>query len=346
MLTVIIPAYNEEKWLNRTIANLYDTCAVEPEVIVVDQGGNGEIDKRARILTPGTNVGERRAMNLAAAMATQEYLLRIDAHCDFSPHGWDAMMMQVTGERDLTIAVLTALDEDWNRLPGHWYGLCRIIVNEDTEGRKGLECKWQKPNRDHSVYKAVEPNMGATGCGMMIRKAFYQEIGGADEDLAPMGAIGEEFAVKVWLNGGKCQTRTDVTIGHIFGCGAGYDTSGVRQTQQALWEKYGHCHAALAEKFPTFEGLKLIRTDQKGPDVRTVIVNRLDVGDTKDPETGQLLRRRTDKFRYIWLENEHQDEAGLTDKEIELRYSPQAINIGHEIAYANDNGELVKAEVA
>lgn len=343
MLSIIVPAHNEEKYLNRTIRNIYDTTSLGgPEVIVVDQGGNGEIDPRAMILTPGENVGERRAMNMAAEAARGEFLLRIDAHCDFSPHGWDAMMTEVTGEKDLTIAVLGALAEDWSQLPGHWYGLCRIIVNEDDEGRKGLECKWQKPNRDHSVYQAVEPNMGATGCGMMIRKAFYDEIGGADESLPKMGAIGEEFAIKVWAHGGKCQTRTDVMIGHHWGTG-GYDTSGVRVAQQALWDQYGHCYEAVAARFPTFEGLKLVRTDQRGKDIRTVIVTRTEVNDTNDPETGLLLRRKTGKFRYIWLENEHLDEKDLTDKEIELKYAKQAVKVGEEIVYANDAGELVAA---
>jgi hypothetical protein len=221
--------------------------------------------------------------------------------------------------------------------------LCRIIVNEDDQGRKGLECKWQKPNRDHSTYQTVEPNMGATGCGMMIRKKFYEEIGGADESLPPMGAIGEEFAIKVWAAGGKCQTRTDVMIGHVWGTG-GYDTTGVRVAQQALWDKYGEHYNAVAAKFPTFDGLKLVRTDQKGKDLRTVIVTREDTHDTSDPETQKLLRRKVVRFKYVWLSNEHPDEAKWTDQQIELKYSPLGTKVGEDIFYVNEKGDLVAAE--
>jgi hypothetical protein len=81
---------------------------------------------------------------------------------------------------------------------------------------------------------------------------FYWEIGGADESLAPMGAIGEEFSVKTWCNGGKVQTRTDVMIGHIFDTG-GYDTSGVHEAREALVKQFGHRYQEIRDKFPDLD---------------------------------------------------------------------------------------------
>lgn len=382
MLSVIIPALNEEPWLNRTIDNIFTTCSSERdlEVIIIDQGGNGDIDKRARVISPGENVGERKAMNLAADMAIGEWLMRIDAHCDFSPQNWDIMLCNVTGEKDITVAVLTATDKQWNRLPGHWYGLCRLIktakcdycsasvpvVNEvlslhtktstGAEGVEdlpcpgshtkncgpiGLEAKWQKPNRDHTTYETVEPNMSLTGCGFVIRKDFYWDIGGADESLPKMGAIGEEFGIKAYLAGGKVQTRTDCMVGHIFGTG-GYDTSGVKVAQQMLWDMYGDRYQEIADKFPNFEGVRLIKTDQPGPDVRTVTVLRVDTQDTKDPQTDKLIRRREERFKYIWVENEHTSEKHLTDKEIEVKYAPKAAKVGETIYVVDERGTLIE----
>lgn len=361
MLSIIIPAHNEEPYLNRTIENICQTAYGPVEVLVIDQGGNGEIDLRAVVITPGENVGERAAMNLAAERATGEFLLRIDAHCDFSPAGWDRLMCEATGERDLTMAVLTALrkpwdlcsqaerqkwldggartrDEwqDWGRLPGHWYGLTRLIISEDEAGRKGLEAKWQKPNRDHDHYQGVHPTMAATGCGMMIRKAFYLEIGGADESLPAMGAIGEEFAVKAWAHGGKCQVQSDVMLGHIFGTG-GYDTSGVKVAQQALYERYGHLYDEIAGRFPTFEGLRLIKTDQPAE----VIVTRTDVTETRRPDSNVLLRRRTVTACYVWRLDEHPDERGLSEAEIRLKYGPQAVPIEEKVEWFDEQGRPV-----
>jgi len=370
MISVIVPAQNEFNYLNQTIKNIYDTKNSDVEIIVIDNGGNGGIDDRAIVLPMENNVGERVAMNRAVDIAKGEYLLRIDAHCDFSPQGWDMMMADATGPKDITVAVLTALrlpwddapkaerlawlaqgrkQEDWigwERLKGHWYGLCRIIITENDPGVRGLECKWQTPNRDHNQYHGVEPNMGLTGCGFMLRKDFYEEIGGADEALPSMGAIGEEFALKAWAHEGKVQTHMDVMIGHIFGTG-GYDTSGVKVAQQKLWIKYQDIYPEICKKFPTFEGLTLVRADQPGrvgrpgrPE-RTVTVTRTDTHDTNDGE-GKLLRRKTVKYRYVWLESEHPDEKQMTQEQIEEKYSPMGVQVGESVQYADENGVLIE----
>jgi len=373
MISIIIPAQNEEPYLNRTIENIYSTCSIPPEVIVIDNGGNGQIDSRAVILPMDNNVGERAAMNKAAAAAHCDYLLRIDAHCDFSPSGWDMMMAEATGEKDITVAVLTAIRipwdhapeaekkahlaagrtreqwHDWQRLKGHWYGLCRIIISEHDPGIKGLECKWQKANRDHAHYKGIVPNMGLTGCGFMLRKSFYEEIGGADESLPKMGAIGEEFALKAWANGGKVQTHMDVMIGHIFGTG-GYDTSGVKIAQQKLWMKYQNIYPDICKKFPEFEGLTLVRADQPGRVGKpgkaetTVTVDRVDKDDTKDKD-GKLIRIRERTYRYIWLKSEHPDEAKWTQKQVQDKYSPLAkALISDKLFYINDKEERIEVQ--
>lgn len=336
MISVIIPAHNESLFLNKTIESLYDSCKHEPEVIVVDQGGNGCIDGRAIVVEPGANVGERVAMNMAAERATREFLFRIDAHCDFSPNGWDERMASVTGERDITVAVLTCLDATWKRHLGHWYGFAKIIVNSGG----GIECKWQTPNKDRD-YPTVAPNMGLTGCGFMIRKAFYDAIGGADETLPAMGAIGEEFAMKAWANGGKVQTRTDVLVGHVFGTG-GYDTSGVLKAQQRIKELYGHCLDEVYAQFPEdWRQVRIISTNQHKP-VRVVNVEREDVTDTTDNATNKLIRRRIVKHRYIWMSDEHPDELALTDEEIEAKYSPQAVPVDTKVIYYTDSGEAIE----
>ena len=64
-----------------------------------------------------------------------------------------------------------------------------------------------------------------------------------------MGAIGEEFAIKAWLQGDGCFTRTDVSIGHIFGTG-GYDTSGVTKALEVLHQRYGDHYEEIAAHFP------------------------------------------------------------------------------------------------
>jgi glycosyltransferase involved in cell wall biosynthesis len=332
MISVIIPAHNEEKYLSRTIQNIYATATGEIEVIVVLNGYDQEVEPpphRARVIRFPENMGERVAMNAAARLARGEYLLRIDAHCDFSPTGWDAMMAEVTGDKIITVAILTALDKNWNRLKGHWYGMCRLMPN--------MEAKWLKPNRDHNAYKTVEPNMAFTGCGWLIPTRFYWELGGADESMPKMGAIGEEFAVKAWLNGGKVQSRTDVIIGHIFGTG-GYDTQQVVKALKMLEDKYGKRYHEIRDKFPDIEIIPL-RPSKQLQDKRTVIVNREDTTTTKDKD-GKVIMKKVEHFRYVWVDDGM--ESNLTEDQIREKYAPLATKIGEEQWLANDAGELVK----
>lgn len=321
-VSVIIPAHNEQEWLNRTIDNIFKTAKGEIEVIVVLNGYEQEVDNKAKVLKAALNIGERGAMNWAVKEAAKTHILRIDAHCDFSPDGWDVMMEEVTDDKTITVAVLTAVDKQWNRLKGHWYGFARLLPT--------MEAKWEKPNRDHSAYKTVEPNMTFTGCGFMLTKKFYEEIGGADESLPPMGAIGEEFSVKAWVAGGKVQTRTDVMIGHIFGTG-GYDTQNVIDARRALETQYSDHYQMIADKFPNI--VKLKTAEQR----RTVTVNREDTETIRDSD-GKVIKQIIRRYRHVWVD----DGSGMTDAQVCEKYSPEATFIGEQVLIAGDNGEMIE----
>lgn len=352
MITVIVPAYyKEEPYLNRTIDNIFRTAEGEVEVLVFLNGYTQKVDERAKVLANvSMNVGERTAMNCMAKTAKGEYLLRIDAHCDFLTPGWDKMMVEVTGPKTITVAILVYLyhsqanvgDEklharakaegwkDWHQVPGHWYGMCRLMPN--------MEAKWLKPNKERE-YPTVVPNMCFTGCGWLIPLKFYWELGGADEMMPEMGAIGEEFAVKAWLNGGKVQSRTDVEIGHIFATG-GYDTQSVVDALKMLEEKYGDRYHEIKAHFPDIDTVPL-KPSKLTKEARTVTVDRYDTTETKDTE-GVVIRKTVNHFRHVWIDDG--SESKLTDDEIRQKYAPIAHKIGEEIWLANDAGELVKVE--
>jgi len=351
VISVIIPAYyKEEPYLNQTIENIFRTAKGEIEVIVALNGYNQQIDARAQAVLLKDNMGERVAMNEAVRQASGDFLLRIDAHCDFYTEGWDLMMAEVTGPRTITVAILAYIYHsqanlsdaklhakakaegwpDWKQLPGHWYGMCRLMPN--------MEAKWIKPNAKRD-YPTVVPNMAFTGCGWLIPTKFYWEIGGADESMPAMGAIGEEFAIKAWLNNGKVQSRTDVVIGHVFGTGA-YDTQGVVNALKMLEVKYGDRYDEIKAHFPDVE-IVPIRTAKQVRDRRTVTVNRTDETVTKDNE-GKVIQKIVEHFVYVWIDDG--SESNLTDHQIQETYAPLAHKIGEEKWLANDKGELIKVE--
>ena len=335
-VSVIIPAHNEERWLNRTIQNIFSTTKGEIEVVVVLNGNWHPVDPRAKVIRNKDNEGERVAMNQAAEIARGTHILRIDAHCDFSPTGWDVMMEEVTGPKDITQAVLTAVDKSWKRLPGHRYERCRLLPN--------YEAKWEKPNRDMNKkpYAHTIPNMSSTGCGFMIRKDFYHEIGGADESYPTMGAIGEEFSVKTWMNGGKVQTRTDVTIGHIFDTG-GYDTGGVVEARRRLVETFGDRYGEIRERFPDLDWSDELRPTAKQSNVtrETVTVKRTDTDIYRDA-TGVIVGQEVRVYVYLWVAASHPEEIEWSDDQIRLKYAKEAnVLYSRETLVANADGKLV-----
>lgn len=351
MISVIIPCYfKEEPYLNQTIDNVFKAAEGEVEVIVALNGYNQQVDSRAKVVLLEENMGERVAMNEAAKIAKGEFLLRIDGHCDFYTPGWDLKMADVTDEKTITVAILTAVYHskaelnnkkmhaqarkeawpDWKRLPGHWYGMCRLEEN--------MEAKWEKLNTERK-YPIIVPNMAFTGCGWLIPTEFYWGLGGAWEAMPKMGAIGEEFAIKAWLNGGKVQSRTDVVIGHIFGTGA-YDTQGVNDALAMLKAQYGDRYEEIKAKFPDVNIVPL-RESKQIVDRRTVTINRTDVTETKDKD-GKIVMKLVEHFKYVWLDDG--SESDLTEAQIRETYAPLATKVAEEKWLDNGTGVLIKVE--
>ena len=93
-VTVMIPAYNEERVIERAVRGVLESTDVRIEVIVVDDGSKdatGAVvtdafadDSRVRLLTL-KNGGKARALNRGLAMATGEIVIALDADTQFEP---------------------------------------------------------------------------------------------------------------------------------------------------------------------------------------------------------------------------------------------------------------------
>ena len=317
--SIIIPAFNEQKYLNRTVDNFLKTAKGKVEVIVVLNGYEQEVDERAKIISRTNNDGERIAMNEAAKIADGNYLMRIDGHCTIEPEGWDLMMVEAMTPKRIVTAPITAIDQNWRKLSG-WYAFCKLLPT--------MEEKWVSKKK----YDTIEKNMAFTGCGFMIAKDFYWSFGGADESLPKMGAIGPEFALRAWMEGDGVYTRTDVLIGHIFGIG-GYDNSGVTITRKRLQEKYGNRYQELADKFGEIEMGNEVSTENNK---RTVTIKRAVEHIDKDKD-GKIVQKRVEHFKYVYTDN----GSGPSEKEIEEKFGPLAKKVGEDLYYPDQNGELV-----
>jgi cellulose synthase/poly-beta-1,6-N-acetylglucosamine synthase-like glycosyltransferase/peptidoglycan/xylan/chitin deacetylase (PgdA/CDA1 family)/spore germination protein YaaH len=93
-VSVLIPAYNEERVIERSVAQVLRSQNVRVEVIVIDDGSRDRTsaivkdafgnDPRVRLLTL-ENGGKARALNHGLEMATGEILVALDADTQFEP---------------------------------------------------------------------------------------------------------------------------------------------------------------------------------------------------------------------------------------------------------------------
>lgn len=94
LVSVLIPAFNEAKVIEASIARILDSKHVKLEVVVIDDGstdGTSDIvsekfsnDPRVRLLTLA-NGGKARAINAGLALATGEVVVALDADTHFEP---------------------------------------------------------------------------------------------------------------------------------------------------------------------------------------------------------------------------------------------------------------------
>jgi poly-beta-1,6 N-acetyl-D-glucosamine synthase len=171
-LTVIVPAYNEEKVVERTIQGLISTSYPNKEVIVVDDGSTDKtsdiIDKykkQVKILHK-TNGGKASAINFALAYATGEIIVIVDADTIIGP---DSLIHLVRGfSFDKEVAAVAGNIKVRNRK--NWLTWCQALeyVAGIQIARRGLD-----------VFGAISVIPGALGA---FRKDVLEEIGTYHKD--------------------------------------------------------------------------------------------------------------------------------------------------------------------
>jgi len=192
MLTSVIIADLNERHLPETVENLYDTASDAVEVIV-----KKDDDSR----------GMRRCLNKAAKEAKGEYLFKVDGHC-IMQNGWDVKLHNTfTSDRDMAVCSIREIDEpSWTIRDDK--GFDQVTINSDlTIIGQGLS------DPDSPL---IQETMASIGCGFMLARNRFYDLGGMWEELWRWGNLGAEWALKVWLSGGRVFVNRDVICGHLF----------------------------------------------------------------------------------------------------------------------------------
>jgi len=206
LVSVIMPARDCEKpYIQKTIDNLRKMARGPIEIIVVCDGWSGDFD--CTVICFDDVIGQRAVVNEGVNFATGKYIFRLDSHCALS-QDWDARMKSSCGETDIVVPVYDHIDPDaWKptgRDTAFWW------LDKD------LHCRSVRPWKPIHLREIEEDTMAFSGGAWMIRKKYYNQLGGHDESLGKHGAVGPEWSLKVWLTGGRVLIRTDVVCAHLF----------------------------------------------------------------------------------------------------------------------------------
>lgn len=170
-ISVIIPAYNAERFLPRALDSVISQTYQDLEILVIDDGSQdatGQIadayatkDPRVRVLHVSNN-GEAKARNLALSEASGSYITFCDADDCMHPDMIEKLYRQIQ-EEDLDIAVCS-----WKN------------VDED-----GNELNWPSPNLNSCCLTSLEAqkqflmslNFEGFCWNKLIKKSLYEKIG-------------------------------------------------------------------------------------------------------------------------------------------------------------------------
>ncbi|MEC4983638.1 MAG: glycosyltransferase family A protein, partial [Oscillatoria sp. PMC 1076.18] len=182
LVSVIIPAYNAEAFIERTLISVLDQTYANLEVIVVDDGSRDRTaaivkDFAARdervILLQQKNAGVAAARNLAIAHAQGEFIAPIDADDIWYPENI-AKQVQLLAKADSSVglAYSWSIDINENNLPTGNFRASQIAGNVF----KTLLCH----------------NFIGNSSATLIRKNCFDKVGGYSTELKAKNAQGCE----------------------------------------------------------------------------------------------------------------------------------------------------------
>jgi len=332
MISVLISTINDPH-LIRTIEEIRKTADGEVEFIVINDGGEPLVVPDSIVISHPNMLGRRVSFNRAAKIASGNYLLITDPHCSMSEH-WDTKMIESCGDKNLVFSVLRDMDEDFVQRHGPYL---HVSMNREyTE-------KWwpKKPLKDCAV---EEKSMCFTGCGWMIKKDRYWQLGGYDESLGKYGWDGPEWSCKMWMSDdpGKVILRTDVICGHIFGTNLKaklYRCEMIPKLKylEYMNDKWGTKINNLVEYFapvPDWDGKE--RSIMSQGTEREVKLQRKKEKVTRD-DKGNIIKKVIEYYEYVHVD----DGNGPSEQEILKKYGDKLEKVSEETWELKD-GQLQK----
>lgn len=214
VISMVMPAYNVEKWVGPAIISLLNQTFTEFELIVVDDGSTDntlnvlkEIEKkdsRVRVYFNGDNRGLVYTLNKALVFARGDYVARMDADDIAMPNRLEKQMRFLNDHPDYSLvgSQMVSIDEQ-----GREYAKSSCPVEYDI-ARRALH------------YSSPVPHI------WLCKKSVYTDLGGY-RDVAP--AEDYDFLLRMESLGYKYGNHPDVLMRIRSRYGNTASVAGLRQ---------------------------------------------------------------------------------------------------------------------
>jgi glycosyltransferase involved in cell wall biosynthesis len=186
LVSIVVPAYNAERYIARTLRSALNQTHGNIEIIVVDDGSTDKTrhivesfffeDSRVRLIST-VNRGVAMARNCGIENARGTHLAFLDA---------DDLWHPTKIERQLQALSVHVSDPTWAAV----YAFCRVIDEEDQvvddSRERAIEC------RGYMLARQIVMTLVGNGSAILVRRDAALAVGGFDPSYAAAGIGGCE----------------------------------------------------------------------------------------------------------------------------------------------------------
>lgn len=200
LISVVIPAFNAEKWIDETLRSVLSQTYADFEVIFVDDGSKDQTlalaerslveSTRPHTLVRQANRGAASARNHGVEVANGDWIQFLDAD-DLL----DKEKLAIQTERLAREQAADVIYSDW----------CKLTWSGDDWRKDDLRKPVIQPDALADVLS--DRNFLQLGC-MLFRKSMLRAVGGFDTEHEPIEDVG--LCVKIAMAGGRfCKATSD-----------------------------------------------------------------------------------------------------------------------------------------
>lgn len=203
-ISVVIPAYNAEKSLQKTLNSLHDQSLKSLEIIVVDDGSIDNTEKVAKSLASKVikteNRGPASARNTGIKYASGEIIALIDSDCQ-AEKTWIESIYRIFTDTGILVIMGRAVIPSSN-----FMGDAISALGFPAGGSIGFGKVWKVTSEGYT-------NTLST-CNCAFRREVFNKFGPFDEDFPYAGGEDTFFAAKLVKGGIKIKYCSEVRVSH------------------------------------------------------------------------------------------------------------------------------------